>query len=147
MLLQSTGLDRNSAKKIHGLKWGRPMRYDPEPPLSCGRRLSKAVFHKEMEGRRNLFLLESGLLNEPALRTPPAIRSRQPDPVNYVTSRKNATIRHGTTLRQRSPFKQGSICWPDGLRTYNTARHPCKNTEHATSIRTMPRFLDVAAER
>jgi len=61
------------------------MRYHPEPLLSCGRRLGKAIFHKEMEGGHNLFLLESGLVNEPALRAPPSIRSRLPDPVNYVT--------------------------------------------------------------
>lgn len=67
------------------------MRYHPVPLLFCVRRLSKTVFHKETEGRRDLFLLESGLVNKVTLRTPPSIRSRQPDPVNYLTSRKTAS--------------------------------------------------------
>jgi len=64
------------------------MRYHPVPLLFCGRRLSKTVFYKETEGRCDLFLLESGLANEVMLRTPSSIRSRLPDPVNYLVSRK-----------------------------------------------------------
>jgi hypothetical protein len=67
------------------------MRYHPEPLLFCVRRLSKTVFHKETEGRRDLFLLESGLVNKVTLRTSPSIRTRQPYSVNYATSRKTAS--------------------------------------------------------